>query len=211
VTPKPRRTPRRQSTQTAASNKSGRHPAAERCVVRLTEPAFADLRTLMGLDPQIVRWALKKMLLLERDPQAGEALHGALIGWRKLVVGNRDWRVVWRVTHDVAGVVVVDVAEVWAVGARSDQAVYKEMTSRVATLPSSPATLALAEVVTRLGRLAQDLGGQPESVPLEDLPDWLVERLLRQVRLPRDQVARMSLQEAVDAWTQWSSRPLNDS
>jgi hypothetical protein len=85
------------------------------------------------------------------------------------------------------------------------------MTSRVATLPSSPATLALAEAVTRLGRLAQDLGGQPEPIPLEDLPDWLVERLLRQVRLPRNQVARMSLQEAVDACTQWSSRPPNDS
>lgn len=180
-------------------------------MVRLTEPAFGDLQTLMRLDPQIVRWALKKMLLLERDPQAGEVLHGVLIGWRKLVVGDRGWRVVWRVTHDVAGVVVVDVAEVWAVSARSDQTVYKEMTSRVATLPSSPATLALAEVVTRLGRLAQDLGGQPEPAPLEDLPDWLVERLLRQVRLPRDQVARMSLQEAVDAWTQWSSRPPKDS
>jgi mRNA interferase RelE/StbE len=180
-------------------------------VVRLTEPAFGDLQTLMRLDPQIVRWALKKMLLLERDPEAGEALHGALIGWRKLVVGDRDWRVVWRVTHDKAGVVVVDVAEVWAVGARSDHAVYAEMTSRVAALASSPATLALAEVVTRLGRLAQDVGVQPEPAPVEGLPDWLVKRLVRQVRLPRERVARMGLQEAVDAWTQWSSRPPGDT
>jgi mRNA interferase RelE/StbE len=65
-------------------------------VVRLTEPAFEDLQTLLRLDPQIVRWALKKMLLLERDPEAGQALHGVLIGWRKLVVGDRDRRVDWR-------------------------------------------------------------------------------------------------------------------
>lgn len=43
-------------------------------VVRLIEPAVEDLRVLLEKDPQIVRWALEKMLLLERDPEAGEAL-----------------------------------------------------------------------------------------------------------------------------------------
>ena len=52
--------------------RTGRHPAATTVVVRLTEPAFDDLRALLRLDPQLVRQALKKMLLLERDPQAGE-------------------------------------------------------------------------------------------------------------------------------------------
>src|SRR5258707_1738557 len=98
------------------------------------------------------------MLLLERNPEAGQPLHGALIGWRKLVVvGDRDWRVVWGVTHDDADTIVVDVAGVWAVGARSESAVYAEMTSRVQRLPSSPATLALSDGVSRLGRLAQCL------------------------------------------------------
>jgi mRNA interferase RelE/StbE len=42
--------------------------APPRAYVRLTDPAVADLERLVGVDPQIVRWALKKMLLLERDP-----------------------------------------------------------------------------------------------------------------------------------------------
>lgn len=47
-----------------------------------------------------------------------------MIGFRKLVAGDRDCRIVWRVTHDDSQRVVVDVAEVWAFGARSDAEVY---------------------------------------------------------------------------------------
>ena len=60
------------------------------CVVRLTEDAVADLHRLGKKDPQIVRTVLKKMLLLERSTNAGEPLLGASIGFRKLVVGDRD-------------------------------------------------------------------------------------------------------------------------
>lgn len=199
--------PRDKTVKATPTRKSGRHPDAAEVVVGLTEPAFDDLRALMRLDPQIVRWVLKKMLLLERDPEAGEPLHGALIGWRKLVVDDRDWRFVWRSTHDDAGTIVVDVAEVWAVGARSDAAVYAEMTSRVRTLPTSPATLALTEVIERLGNVAQGLDAQAEPEPTEVVPDWLAQRLRRQVGLRPAEVARMSLQEAVDAWAAWTSGP----
>lgn len=68
------------------------------------------------------------MLLLEADPLAGEPLLGSLIGYRKLVVGNRDWRIVWRAVTDQRGIVSVEIAEVWAVGARADSEVYSEMT-----------------------------------------------------------------------------------
>ncbi len=68
-----------------------------RAYVRLTEPAVEDLARLVRLDPQVARQALKKMILLERDPEAGEPLLGALIGFRKLIVGDRHWRIVWRV------------------------------------------------------------------------------------------------------------------
>ena len=89
-------------------------PDAPRAVVRLTEDAIADLHRLHRKDPQIVRWAFKKMLLLERSVDAGEPLLGDLIGFRKLVVGDRDWRIVWRTTTDTVGATVIDVAEVWA-------------------------------------------------------------------------------------------------
>jgi mRNA interferase RelE/StbE len=175
-------------------------------VVRLIEPAFDDLRALLRLDPQIVRWAIKRMLLLERNPQAGAELHGTLIGWRKLTVSNRDWRIVWRVYSDESGTVIVDVAEVWAVGARADSEVYDEMRSRVATLPPAPRTVALSEVIERLGKVAAGLSASPEPPATAPLPDWLVKRLTHQVGLAPGTVARMSLQEAVDAWTDWTSQ-----
>jgi mRNA interferase RelE/StbE len=188
------------------ARRSGRHPDAARVVVRLIEPAFDDLRALLRLDPQIVRWAIKRMLLLERNPQAGAELHGTLIGWRKLTVSNRDWRIVWRVYSDESGTVIVDVAEVWAVGARADSEVYDEMRSRVATLPPAPRTVALSEVIERLGKVAAGLSASPEPPATAPLPDWLVKRLTHQVGLAPGTVARMSLQEAVDAWTDWTSQ-----
>jgi len=175
--------------------------------VRLTDPAVEDLRRLLKHDPQIVRWALKKMLLLERDPEAGRELLGALIGWRKLTVADRDWRVVWRVTYDDAGAVIVDVAEVWAVGARSDKEVYREMEQRVAGLPDSPQTQALAEVVSRFGKVAAGIQAAHEPAPEPALPDWLRDRLTNQVGLMPDRVDELSLEEAVDLWSAWVSSP----
>ena len=109
-----------------ATRRSGRHPEAVRVEVRLTDPAINDLEALKKSNPNALRWALKKFLLLERDPEAGRPLHKELQGWRKLTVDDRDWRIVWRVTFDDAGSVIIDVAEVWAIGARSDDEVYKD-------------------------------------------------------------------------------------
>lgn len=190
------------------ARRGGRRPGADRVVVRLIEPAVEDLRALLRLDPQIVRWAVKKMLLLERNPEAGAELHGMLIGWRKLTVSNRDWRIVWRVTSDESGTVIVDVAEVWAIGARADSEVYGEMRSRVAALPRTPRTVALAEVIERLGKAAAGLTATPDPAEAQPVPDWLVNRLTRQVGLPPDKVARLSLEEAVDAWTEWTNARL---
>jgi mRNA interferase RelE/StbE len=175
-------------------------------VVRLTEPAWADVQALIKLDPQVARWALKKVIHLERDPEAGEPLRGAPIGWRKISLGDRDWRIVWRVTQDEVLGVIVDVAEVWAAGARSDSAVYTEMTERVATLPDSPQTRALAEVIARLRQISQGLSSTAEPQPSE-VPAWLEERLTEQAGLDRHAVRHMSLTEAVDAWAAWCSRP----
>lgn len=63
------------------ARRSGRHPEARRTVVRFTDPAFADLQRLARKgDPQVVRWALKKCLLPERNPAAGEEPRGGLDG-----------------------------------------------------------------------------------------------------------------------------------
>jgi mRNA interferase RelE/StbE len=191
-------------------------------VVRFTEAAVADLTGMVRKgDPQVVRWALKKCLMLERDPESGEELRGALIGYRKLTVGDRDWRVVWRVTHDDEGAPVVDVAEVWAMGARSDSEVYDEMGSRVAALSANPATLPLAEVIERLGKVAAGLAAKnaepvkrtaaataaPGAEAGEQLPDWLGQALVKVVGLTPADVAQLSEAEANRRWLEHISGP----
>lgn len=174
-----------------------------RSYVRLTGPAVQDLQRLLAKDPQIVRGALKKMLLLERDPKAGEPLLGSLIGWRKLVVGDNHWRIVWKVTTDDAGDVTVTISEVWAVGVRSEAEVYTEMTSRLASA-GEVGTSALSEVIALLGRHADrdDLRATHEPVA-DPVPDWLRTRLVHTAGVPSREVDELSGEEAMVLWEQY--------
>jgi hypothetical protein len=79
-------------------------------------------------------------------------------GVRILVVGDRGWRLIWRVSSDEAGAIVINVAEVWAMGARSESEVYQEAHHHVATLPRSPLTVTLTDVIKRLGTIGDDAG-----------------------------------------------------
>jgi mRNA interferase RelE/StbE len=180
-------------------------------VVRLTEGAVDDLQTLFKADPQIVRWALKKMIQLERDPNAGDPLLGGLIGYRKFTVGDRDWRVVWRVEQDEVGDYLIEVAEVWAVGYRKDSEVYAEISQRIAKAGSSPKTKALSEVLKLFAKQARDLAATPEPEQPEPVPKWLTEALLYVVRIPASRVERMSLDEAEKVWTEHISGTGPDS
>jgi mRNA interferase RelE/StbE len=178
-----------------------KHPDVPGCVVRLTDDAIKDLRTLFRADPQIVRWALKKMIQLERDPLAGDPLLGGLIGYRKITVGDRGWRIVWRVVQDETGDFRVEVAEVWAVGYRKDGEVYAEIKQRVADAGSSPRTKALTDVLELFAKQAHDLTATPEPEKPEPVPKWLTDALLYVVHLPALRVEDMSLEEAEKAWT----------
>ena len=175
-----------------------------RAYVRLTTPALGDLERLLKKDPQIVRWALKKMILLERDPNAGEPLLGQLVGWRKLTVGDRDWRIVWRITTDATGTATITIAEVWAVGARSEAEVYAEATARIAGVDRTPSTIALAEVVEMLGRHAarDDLVASTEP-HLDPVPVWLRERLVHTTGLREGDVDLMTGEEAMQRWERY--------
>lgn len=185
----------------------GRHPCARCVVVRLTDAALADLRTMQRKsDPQVVRWALKKCLLLERDPEAGEELRGGLIGFRKIAVGNRDWRLVWRVTHQDTGTVIVDVAEVWAFGARSDDEVYAEVQERVSLLREQPHTVPLADALAALGTVAYGLQASEEPTG-DDLPHWLVHVLVNVVRMPVAEVRRLTTEQAEEIWQAYVGSP----
>jgi mRNA interferase RelE/StbE len=147
------------------------------------------------------------MIHLEQDPRAGEPLLGGLIGYRKITVGDRDWRVVWRVADDQSGGFLVEVAEVWAIGYRKEQEVYEEVRSRVTAAGDSPATTALTDVLALFEKQARDLSATPEPIEPEAVPKWLNEVLVSVVRLRQDQVGAMTLAEAESAWAQYTSGP----
>jgi mRNA interferase RelE/StbE len=171
--------------------------------VWLTDAAVEDLERLDGA---ALVWALKKMLVLETSSQAGEPLLGSLIGYRKLVVSDRDWRIVWRATTNERGGVVIEISEVWAVGARSDHDVYQEMTARLAAAPASPALRSLAAVIDQLGRRADKVSARPPFAPAPAPEPWLVDRLVHTAGLEREQVLAMNSEQAVDAWTAFMMR-----
>lgn len=174
--------------------------------VRVTPDAQKDLLRLYRLDPQILRAVFQKIRLLESNPYAGRPLLGDLVGCRKLVVGDRTWRIVWHVLTDAEGNTRIEISEVLAIGARENNRVYKETRQRLDRMEPSEAS---ADLGSLLKRFDMDSSTQdpPAAPPEEPVPDWLRERLLDQAGLPADKVAAMSLREAVDAWTSWTSRP----
>lgn len=181
-----------------------------RARVRLTEDAVADLRRLQKKDPQIVREVFKKMLILERSPSAGEPLVGALVGFRKLVVGDRDYRIVWRETTDETHRPVLEIAEVWAVGARADSEVYAELTRRVEHLAASdhPHARALVEIIEDMGRFYGEVEAHPGPSPAPTLPSWLAEGLRNQLHLSPEEIADLSQEQAQQLLIQhWSTPP----
>jgi mRNA interferase RelE/StbE len=167
-----------------------------RAHVRFTDAAIEDLKRLHKKDPQIVRSILKKCLLIEENPYAGKRLLGNLIGYRRLVVGNRDWRIVWRVIE--AADLLVDIAEIWAAGARADDDVYREMKERIATMPDDPLTVSLGEVVELLAPGAE-IRSTHESVE-DPIPDWLRTRLMQTAGVHHDRLEGISGEEAMGLW-----------
>lgn len=95
--------------------------------VSLTEEAREDFHDLDGTSQRRVAKALKK---LETDPHLrgqplGSRAGGDLTTFRKLVVGDRDYRIIYRIDPD--GSVVV----VWVIGKRADGEAYELAMSRI--------------------------------------------------------------------------------
>src|SRR5262245_55958777 len=150
--------------------------------VTFTPAAIDDLRRI---GPDAVPKVLKKVLLLVDDAEAGYPLGGELTGFRKLVVGRNTWRIVYRITDEK----IVEICEVWAVGARADAEVYAEAAARIREVTHvRPELVRLAEVIDQLGRTATGIAVE-RAAPREPVPDWLAERLIFSVGLRREEVA----------------------
>lgn len=168
--------------------------------VVFTDAAVDDLRRI---GPDAVPKVLKKILLLLDNPEAGYPLGGELTGFRKLVVGRNTWRVVYRITDDKS----VEICEVWAVGERADAEVYAEATVRIrAAGDDRPEVVQLGKVIERLGTLTDHIHVDAQP-PREPVPDWLADRLIHTAGMARADVAALDLQEAVDLWAEFRSKP----
>ncbi|GAB3080223.1 type II toxin-antitoxin system RelE family toxin [Corynebacterium aquatimens] len=176
--------------------------------IRLLSEAVADVERLVRKDPSVGRAILLKMLLLERAPHAGEPLLGDLIGFRKLVVGNRNYRIVWREETDSRFQPVLTVAEVWAVGERENEHVYKVLRDRTDEIErrGNKDHVPLVEVVHQLDSFFSDIQALSEPEQITALPTWLRQALKDQLHLSDSEIDAMSQDEAqrrlADYWSQ---------
>jgi mRNA interferase RelE/StbE len=110
--------------------------------VELIDDAIADLAT--HAETGKLKAFFSKLLEIEENgSRAGEPLGRDLAGWRKITVGNRNWRIVFRVDKDE------EVATVCVIGDREDGACYEEAKRRADKVPHTDAA-SLAESMMSL-------------------------------------------------------------
>ena len=165
--------------------------------VRFTGPAVDDLRRLSKNNKELLRQVLKKILLIERNPLAGSPLLGGLIGWRKLTFGDRHWRIIWRTHTDVSGLLIVEIAEIWAIGARADSKIYKELRDRLDTLAPDQKVQSLREVIAYLGHGPMPVNKSPQREPV---PTWLTKRLMSNLKISQQEIDMMDAEVAMSRW-----------
>ena len=115
--------------------------------VEITRAAAEDLRSYLR-SGNVTSFAKKLLRLEEIGEDAGQPLRGNLTGWRKIVVGDRNWRILFAMSADKT------VATVWVVGDRDDAECYRIAERRLAEAASgSPTTASLATVMFDLAGL----------------------------------------------------------
>jgi mRNA interferase RelE/StbE len=108
--------------------------------VVLTDDAKEDLRDLDGAARKLIA---RKLRQFEDEPEKRGAPLGSrsssnLTTFRKIVVGDRDYRIVYRVEPD--GTVCV----MWVIGKRSDDEVYKAALARLKKVGRDHSAVGLA-------------------------------------------------------------------
>ena len=110
--------------------------------VELTNDAADDLDKVVKAG--LLKPFLGKLVKLEEDgPIIGEALGAALVNWKKIVVGDRQWRIVF-ITDPAE-----TIATVWVMGDRDDAECYREAQKRIDRLGGQrPETTSLAALLS---------------------------------------------------------------
>jgi mRNA interferase RelE/StbE len=116
--------------------------------VELIDEAIVDLADLA--ESGNLKQFFRKLVEIEANgSQAGEPLGRNLVGWRKITVGNRNWRVVFRVDREET------VATVCVIGDREDAACYEEAQRRTQQIKDADATSLAASMMELLGSRKQ--------------------------------------------------------
>lgn len=110
--------------------------------VELIDEAIADLAK--HAEGGKLKAFLRKLVEIEeKGSGAGQPLGRDLAGWRKITVGDRNWRIVFRIDREES------VATVCVIGDREDGACYEEAKQRVEQANDEDAT-SLAESMLEL-------------------------------------------------------------
>lgn len=116
--------------------------------VELIDEVIVDLANLA--ESGNLKQFFKKLIEIEANgSQAGDPLGRDLVGWRKLTVGNRNWRIVFRVDRDET------VATICVIGDREDAACYEEAQRRARQAKDADATSLAASMMELLGTRKQ--------------------------------------------------------
>jgi mRNA interferase RelE/StbE len=114
--------------------------------VELIDEAVEDL--LRYRESNVFLRLLATLVRLEEvGKEAGLPLGRGLTGWRKIVVGDRNWRIVFTTNYEES------IATVWVIGDREDSACYAEAQRRIEALPKDqPQAASLAAAMFQLSR-----------------------------------------------------------
>jgi mRNA interferase RelE/StbE len=125
--------------------------------VELIDDAIADLARLA--ESGKLKSFFAKLLEIEQNgARAGEPLGRDLSGWRKLTVGNRNWRIVFRVDQTET------VATVCVIGDREDGACYEEAKRRADRAQNADAASLAESMLTLFGSRTERKAAQRRRV-----------------------------------------------
>src|SRR6185312_5679057 len=112
--------------------------------VELTDEAVEDLRRYAA-SGNLPLFLAKLIRLEELGKDAGLPLGRGLVGWRKIVVGDRNWRIVFSLDAEET------TATVLVIGDRDDAQWYEEAMRRLASLGKDrPERASLAAVLFQI-------------------------------------------------------------
>lgn len=112
--------------------------------VELLDDPVADLAKLA--EGGKLKLFFRKLVEMEQKGLgAGEPLGRDLVGWRKVTVGNRNWRIVFRVDREE------EVATVCVIGDREDGVCYEEAKRRADKAQNNDAASLAESMMTLFG------------------------------------------------------------